>query len=371
MTWLTHDQRGAVELLRTPAAETTADMIRAPRTAFAGWLALAVVVMALLAMAGLLWGSVRVDPVTVVKILSHRVCGDSCVAPAWTRSQDLIIADARLPRVLLAALAGAGLATVGTVIQAVLRNPLADPGILGVSSGAATGAVLVLRLSSVGAVSMALLNTGALLGAVFAVGVVTLVAGRGHGGASRLILCGVAVSAILSATTSLVVLTSPDPTLAGQVLQWTLGGFGGTTWSDVAAPLVLVTACLAVLVPLSRLLNLAIMDEDAATSLGLDARRFRAVMVALCALVTAVIVSVSGVVSFVGLMMPHAARLLVGADHRRTLPLAAVLGAAFLVATDLVARTAWIPVELPVGIITSLVGGPAFVLLVRHRAGAR
>lgn len=316
----------------------------------------------------LLVGSVDLSPGPIVRIVAHRICGDACVTPDWTRSQDLIVADTRLPRVILAAVCGAGLSIAGTVIQALVRNPLAGPGILGVSSGASAGAVLVLRFAVTGTFGALSLNMSAFAGALLALSIVFVVSrSAGHVDAARLILAGTAVSTMLSAMTSLIVVTAPDRTLAGQVLQWTLGGFGGASWQTLRAPTMAVALLLVGLLPLGRFLNLSIMGDDTAISLGLDINSFRKILIVVSALVVSIIVSVSGVISFVGLMLPHAARLLVGSDHRKSLPTSALLGAIFMVAADLVARRIAVPVELPVGIITAIVGGPVFLVLIQRR----
>jgi iron complex transport system permease protein len=328
---------------------------------------LAAATCALLAVAttAILVGSVGVDATTAWRIIGHRIVGSAVITPDWSRSQDLIIADTRLPRVLLAGCVGAGLALVGTVMQAVVRNPLAGPGILGVSAGAAVGAVAVLRFG-LGSQSV-LLPLAAFGGALAAMTVVLLVArGRGPLDPVRLVLAGVAVSSVLSALTSLMVLTSPDQSLAGQVLQWTLGGFGAARWDTVILPgLALAIGC-AVLMPLRRSLNVLLTGDESATALGVDVGRLRLGMIVLATLLTGVLVAVSGVVGFVGLMIPHIARMLVGSDHRRMLPVALVIGAAFAIGADLVARTVMIPQEIPVGIVTALIGGPYFVWLLRR-----
>lgn len=368
---LTPAQRAGIARLRSGSVPNDAPgpQIAGVPGRFAPAMLVGGVALVVLLIVALLVGSVDLSPATVVQILGHRICGDACVTPAWTRSQDLIVADTRLPRVLLAAACGAGLAMAGMVIQALVRNPLAGPGILGVSSGAATGAVLVLRFAAFGAAGAFALNVAAFVGALAAMLVVfTVSRTRGHTDPGRLILTGVAVSSILQAVTSLLVITAPDQTLAGQVLQWTLGGFGGTSWAILPVPLIATGAFLMVTVPLGRLLNLTLLGDDAAIALGLDIHRFRRVMVVAASLLVSLIVAVSGVISFVGLMLPHIARLIVGSDHRRALPLAALLGALFMVATDLVARRIAVPVELPVGIITALIGGPVFIALIRHRA---
>ncbi|MEU4313776.1 iron ABC transporter permease [Nocardia sp. NPDC024068] len=332
-------------------------------------LAVATVLLLVVATAGILIGSVGIDAATAWRIIAHRLTGPALVTPDWTRSQDLIIADTRLPRVLLAGIVGAGLALAGTTIQAVVRNPLAGPGVLGVSSGAAVGAVAVLRFAPVG--QTVVLPFAAFAGALAAMMLVLLVAGgRGSAEPARLVLAGVAVSAVLSALTSLMVLTSPDQSLATQVLQWTLGGFGGASWDRLVVPAVVLGLSCVVLVPIARGLNVMLAGDEGATALGLDVRRLRFGLIVLCAVLTGALVAVSGVIGFVGLMIPHIARMLAGSDHRRVLPVAVVVGAAFAITADLAARTVMIPQEIPVGIVTALVGGPFFVWLLR-RTGSR
>ncbi|MGH3587543.1 MAG: FecCD family ABC transporter permease, partial [Pseudonocardia sp.] len=221
-----------------------------------GVVALPLIVAALLAallavgVLGLSVGSVGVPWNTTWRVLLHRIGGAAVVTPDWTRAQDLIIAETRLPRVLLAGIVGATLTVAGMVIQAVVRNPLAGPSVLGVSSGAATGAVIVMRFGLVGAVT---LNAAAFLGALATLAVVFAVArAGGRITALRLILGGVAVGAVLSALTSLLVLTAPDPTLASQVLFWTLGGFGAAGWDLLLLPAGVLLAGVVVLVSRAR-----------------------------------------------------------------------------------------------------------------------
>ena len=186
---------------------------------------------------------------------------------------------------------------------------------------------------------------------------------------ARLILAGVAVAEVLSAVASLLIVTSDDPHKTQAAVRWMLGGLGGTTWRLVWVPAVAVLVGIMVLLAVTRSLNLLYTGEEAAASLGLDVHRFRAAMFVVVALMVGAMVAVSGTIGFVGLLKPQVVRLLVGADHRRALPAAALLGAAFLVLCDIVARTAATPEELPVGILTALVGGPFFLWLMRRKAG--
>ncbi|AWK09637.1 ABC transporter permease [Streptomyces spongiicola] len=315
---------------------------------------------------GIATGSISVPADQVWGILLHRV-HPAPADPTWTPVRETIVIDVRLPRVLLAGVVGAGLAVSGMALQALVRNPLADPMLLGVSSGASVGAVLVVvfNLTLFGAFS---LPVAAFLGALAALVAVYLLARSGGRMTTvRLVLAGVATAEVLSALASFLIVTSDDPHKTQSALRWMLGGLAGTTWTVLWIPVGAVLLGTAVLLGVCRPLNLLLAGEEAAVALGLDVHRFRAALFTLVALMIGTIVAVSGQIGFVGLIMPHVVRLLVGADHRRALPTAALLGAAFLIAADLAARTAMSPEEIPVGILTALVGGPFFLWLMRRR----
>ncbi|GAA2600604.1 iron ABC transporter permease [Streptomyces axinellae] len=306
------------------------------------------------AVAGLALGSARIPVGEVWRVLT----GQAQAGPFTT-----IVLDVRLPRVLLAAVVGAGLALVGTVLQALVRNPLADPFLLGISSGASTGAVVVVVLG-VGAVSMPF---GAFVGAMAALLVVYAMARRGGTlTTGRLVLAGVAVQYVLSALTSLLLVTSSQAEHLRAILFWTLGGLGQARWHSLLLPAPALLVGLVLLLALARPLDLLLVGEEGATVLGLDAGRFRAAAFVLASLVTAVLVTAAGAIGFVGLMVPHAARMAVGAAHRALLPVSALGGAVFLVLADLAARTVAAPEEIPVGVLTALTGGPFFLWLLRR-----
>ncbi|WP_394298829.1 FecCD family ABC transporter permease [Allosalinactinospora lopnorensis] len=315
-------------------------------------------------------GSVEISFVDTWRILAHRVFPD-LVEPAWPRAHEAIVLTARLPRVLLAAVVGAGLALVGVVLQTLVRNPLADPLLLGVSSGATFGAVLVV-ISGFTAFGLYSLPVSAFLGALASLIAVYLLAQTGgRTTTTRLILSGVVVGQVMLSAANLIIMTSGDPHAAKQVTRWTLGGLGGTGWDMLPLPSVVLLAVLVLLVLQMGSLNVLMLGEETATGMGLPVHRFRAVMFVLASLATGVMVAVSGAIGFVGLMMPHIARLLVGTDHRRVLPVAPLLGAVFLVVADLAARTLASPEEIPVGILTALCGAPFFLWLMRRDAGNR
>jgi iron complex transport system permease protein len=317
---------------------------------------------------GVAAGSVAIPASQVWDIVVHQL-GPISTEVTWSPARASIVLDARLPRVTLAAVVGAGLATCGMALQAVVRNPLADPMLLGVSSGASVGAVVML-VTGLG-LGVFVLPLAAFVGALTALIAVYLLARTGGRMTTvRLILAGVAVAEVLSAVASLLIVTSDDPHKAQSAVRWMLGGLGGTTWPTVWLPAVLVAAGTAVLLAVTRSLNLLYTGEETATALGLDVHRFRAGIFVVVALMVGAMVAVSGSIGFVGLIIPHIVRMLIGADHRRALPAAALLGASFLIACDVVARTIATPEELPVGILTALVGGPFFLWLMRRKAPA-
>ncbi|MEU2558929.1 iron ABC transporter permease [Streptomyces longispororuber] len=329
--------------------------------AYGTLIALLVLALAAAGTAALAYGSVRIPPAEVLDILTGRAQGPS---PYRT-----IVLDVRLPRVLLGAVVGAGLAVVGTTLQALVRNPLADPFLLGVSSGASAAAVAVIVLGvGAGLATTVTVPVASFAGAFLALLVVYALARDPGGGftTSRLVLAGVAVSYILSALTSLILVMSARADHLKEVLYWTLGGLGSARWDMLAVPLTVLAAGTALLVALARPLDLLLVGEEGATVLGLDTVRFRAGAFVLTSLVTGVLVAHSGAIGFVGLMVPHAARMLVGAGHRALLPVAALMGAVFLVVADLGARTVAAPQDVPVGVLTALTGGPFFLWQLRR-----
>ncbi|MDT9692574.1 iron chelate uptake ABC transporter family permease subunit [Streptomyces sp. P9(2023)] len=283
--------------------------------------------------------------------------------------RDGIIWNLRLPRTLLAAVCGAGLALCGAVMQSLLRNPLADPFVLGVSSGASTGAVVVVVLGvGGGALSV---SAGAFAGALCSFAAMLLLSHVLGGTTDRVVLSGVAAMQLFSALTSFVVVTSADAETTRGVLFWLLGSLGGAGWTDVWLCLAVLVPTLAVCLGYARTLDAFAFGQDAAATLGVRVARTRLVLLCATALLTAALVSSAGAIGFVGLVLPHAARALVGPGHGRLLPVTALGGAVFLVWVDTLARTVLEPQEVPVGVVTSLVGVPAFVLVLYRSRSAR
>ncbi|MFI7044522.1 FecCD family ABC transporter permease [Streptosporangium sandarakinum] len=286
----------------------------------------------------------------------------------WTPAQEQIVWEFRLPRALLALLVGAGLAVVGAVLQALVRNPLADPFLLGISSGASFGAVLVLILgaSVLGGLS---LSAAAFAGSLLSLALVYVLAQRsGRLSPSRLVLAGVALAYLFQAAYSFVLQLAQSGRAAQQVLFWLMGSLGGARWHMLPLPAVVLAAGVTYLLLQHRPLNALAAGEETAVSLGVNVHRFRLTLFVLTSLLVGVLVATSGAIAFVGLIVPHAARLLVGADHRRVLPVAALLGAVFLQLVDIAARTVNAPQELALSIVTALFGVPFFLWLLRRRS---
>ncbi|WP_069622403.1 FecCD family ABC transporter permease, partial [Streptomyces niveus] len=267
------------------------------------------------------------------------------------------------------ALVGAGLSAVGVVIQAMVRNALADPFVLGISSGASVGAVSVTVTGGLAGLGIYAVSTGAFAGALLAAALVYLASSRG-GALSplRLVLTGVTVSFGLQAVMSVIIYLAPNSEATSTVLYWTMGSFGAASWAALPVVATVVTLGAVLLHRRSRTLDVLALGDETAASLGVGPDRHRRLLLVLASLMTGVMVAVSGAISFVGLVMPHLVRLVVGAGHARVLAIAPLAGALFMVWVDLIARTLVAPRELPLGAITALIGVPVFIVLMRRKS---
>ncbi|MEX1213185.1 MAG: iron ABC transporter permease [Balneolaceae bacterium] len=317
-------------------------------------------------------GAVPIEPVQVLAILLGKVgfVWEAGVEPV----QQAILLTIRLPRVVLAILVGAALAVSGAAMQGLFRNPLADPGLIGVSSGAAlAAAVAMVVLQSQSVISVAWLGEALVPVAAFFGGLVTtifvyrLATTSGRTNIATMLLAGIAVNAMANALIGFMIFLSNDDQLR-DLTFWTLGSLGGAMWDSVwvVAPFLL---CAIFLLPLlSRGLNAMLLGEDEAGHLGISVERLKTVIILLVGMAVGAAVSVSGIIGFVGLVVPHILRLWIGPDHRFLLPGSAVLGGLLLLGSDLVARTVVSPAELPIGVITAITGAPFFLwLLLRNR----
>jgi len=283
---------------------------------------------------------------------------------SWTSGVENIIWLIRFPRVLLALAVGGGLAVAGATLQTLVRNKLADPFILGISSGASVGAVLAIGLGFFSFAGIFGIQISGFLGALISFLLVFYLAKSGRElSPTRLILAGIGVGYVFSGITSFITMTTGNRELAGQILAWTLGSLARATWYDLTLSVLILFVVGGYLLLQSRNLNALSIGDEVAVTLGLDVNKFRKKMFVLIALLTGVMVSVSGTIGFIGLIIPHIVRIIVGSDHRKVLPVCALLGSIFLIWVDVIARTTFAPVELPVGVITSILGGPFFLLL--------
>lgn len=317
---------------------------------------------------GVAIGETSIEPSVVLQVLANKLWGAGYVLDPIDEG---IVWNYRLTRALVAAACGAGLATCGVILQSLLRNPLADPYLLGISAGASTGAVMV-ALLGVGAAAISL-SVGAFAGAVTAFVLVILLA-RVSGSASgtgQIILAGIAGSQLFNALTAFLITRSTSSEQARGIMFWLLGNLGGVRWPSVWLAVPVAVLGLVVCLWHRRALDAFTFGADSAASLGIAVRRVQILLIGCAALVTAVMVSIVGSIGFVGLVIPHAARLLLGTGHARLLPASALGGAVFLIAADVLSRTLIKGQVIPVGVITALVGAPVFALILVGRRSAR
>ncbi len=311
---------------------------------------------------GIALGNVSLPLGDTLAVLGHRILGIPS-AVTWPASTETIVLELRLPRVLAALAVGTGLAVAGVTFQGLLRNPLADPYVLGTASGAALGAAIAVLLPvHLVLLGLGLTNLLAFGGALMAVFLVLRLSGRAAGGSTTtVLLTGYAVGSLLAAGLSMAMFLAG--TNLRQIFFYLLGSFSTVGWNQVAVGLPLILVASALLLLRARSLNALLLGDETAHNLGLDVRRERTLLIVLATLVTAACVALAGLIGFVGLVVPHVVRLVVGPNARLVLPLSAVFGASFLALADLAAR---MPGELPVGVVTAIVGAPFFLFLLRR-----
>jgi iron complex transport system permease protein len=310
-------------------------------------------------------GAVAIPLATVWGVALDRIL-PGIVTPDWTAGRANIIWEIRFPRVVLAGLVGAGLGLVGAALQSVTRNPLADPHLLGISSGGAFGAIAALLHTGLffGLLTVPLMAFGgALVATVLVLGVAQL---AGASSADRLVLAGVAVSFVIMAGANILIFLG-DPRATHTVVFWMLGGLGLAQWNHLIWPLAVLIPCGLWLWSQAGRLNAMSLGDETAASLGIEVGRFRLTVFVAAALITGVMVAFSGLIGFVGLMMPHLVRLVVGGDNARVLPASALAGAVFLIWADALARVAVAPEDMPIGVVTGLVGGVFFIWMMARR----
>ena len=318
-------------------------------------------------------GPVSIRFSDVYRVMFHRLSGiftgQTAPLESIRESTQNIVWFLRAPRVLLGALIGAALTLSGVGMQAFTKNPLAEPYVLGISSGASLGAVLAMLLGvSVPVLGKLSVSMGAFAGALVSILLVYLLAkSRGSVTPIRLILVGVAVSAMFQAFTNYIVYTAPDDAAVREATFWMLGGLGSAEWEDLPLLLCLVPPAFLLMLALPKSLNAMMMGDSSAITLGVNLNVVRNLLIVITALLTASSVAVSGCIGFVGLVIPHLVRSVVGPDHRKLIPISMLTGAIFLIWVDVGARMIKPPAELPIGILTAFLGAPLFLWMIRVR----
>ncbi|PZD97177.1 iron ABC transporter permease [Paenibacillus sambharensis] len=311
-------------------------------------------------------GPVSIHPAAVWKIVFYHTFGSNMQVD-WSSAEGNIVWNLRLPRVIMGTIVGAGLAITGTAIQALVRNSLADPYILGVSSGASVGATLVIVFGVFSFLGHYAIMISAFTGSILSIILVFFLSQvSGKISTIRLLLAGIAVSMILSAITSFIVISSPQEEGVRNALFWMMGSLSGTRWEYLPIPAAAVMVGLLLLWSQYRALNILLMGEEAAVTMGIPIEAYRKFLILVTALITGVLVSFCGAIGFIGLMVPHIVRLLMGSDHKRVLPVSALTGAIIMIWADICAREIISPEEMPIGIVTALCGGPFFLWLLRR-----
>ena len=313
-------------------------------------------------------GPVSVSPETTARILLSKIPGiGRSIVPNWKPVEQNIVLVLRLPRVCLGLVVGASLAICGVTMQALVRNNLADPFILGVSSGAAAFATLGMLFGVFSFLGTYSLSISAFIGAAITIIFVYVLSRvRGRINITQLLLSGVAVSMIMDGLTSVIKLGAPNALGLHNAEFWMSGSLASAKWAYLKLPLIVLILCMAFLLLNYHGLNLLLLGDDNAGALGINVRLLQKELILVASLMAGVTIAVSGTIGFVGLMVPHFTRLLVGGDHRKVLPIAALLGGILVVWVDVAARLIIAPEELPVGILTAIIGGPIFIVLLKR-----
>mgnify|MGYP005757981021 FL=1 len=326
----------------------------------------AAAIVSMVTAAGL--GPVSVSPGETVRILLGRIPLIGGMIPeTWEPLEQNIILGLRLPRVCLGMVVGASLAVCGVTMQALVRNELADPFILGVSNGAAAFATLGMLFGAFSFLGTYSLSISAFIGsAVTIIFVYTISRVRGRINITQLLLSGVAISMIMDGVTNVITLSAPNALGLHNAEFWMAGSLAGARWAYLTLPLAVLVLCMLVLMLNYRGLNLLLLGDESAGALGVNVRRLQKLLVLVASLMAGVTIAVSGSIGFVGLMVPHFTRMIVGGDHKKVLPVSALLGGILVVWVDVAARTVIAPEELPVGILTAIIGGPIFIWMLKR-----
>ncbi len=328
----------------------------------------AVILLVLSVILAVFGGSVTVDPKTVCQVLINHITGRDVFPVTWRDSTDNIIWTIRFPRVVMAFFVGAGLAISGILMQAMTKNSLADPYVLGISSGASCGAVAVIMYGFFSFAGRFHTAVGAAIGAVVAISIAMSISSVGGKiTSSQLVLAGIAVSTMFTAITNFMIYyTKTGSDKVKTAMYWMMGSLNGADWASVGYVAIISIICIVVILFFTNSLDVLMLGDDAATTLGVNLRMIKISIIILCTILTGAIVSVSGVIGFVGLIIPHITRSLIGPKHGRLIPAAILTGGIFVILCDLISRVIVSPEELPLGVLTALFGAPFFLFLIRQ-----
>ncbi|MGL4731187.1 MAG: FecCD family ABC transporter permease [Clostridium sp.] len=311
-------------------------------------------------------GSVDVNSSDLFKIVSNKITGKEIFEKTWSNSIENIIWQLRLPRTLLAGIVGAGLALSGILMQALTKNVLADPYILGISSGASTGAVISILLGSSLSIPFLSIHLGAFLGALLSSILVFILSSKGGKfSSSSLVLTGVAVASVFSAITNFIMFKAEDVRKLYSVMFWMTGSLAGAKWDDLALAIIVLIIASIISITIHKTLDAMLLGEDAAITLGVNIKLFKKIIIVTSTLLTGIMVSLSGIIGFVGLVIPHICRTIAGSIHKKLIPLTILLGSLFLIWADILGRVIGSSEELPIGVVTAIIGAPFFLCLLR------
>lgn len=314
-------------------------------------------------------GSTYIEPGVVYKVLVNEVLNLNLLEASQDTMIKNIIWEIRLPRVILGGLCGAGLAICGVLMQCVTKNPIAEPYILGISSGASFGAVAIIVLGGAVSLGITTITTGAFIGSMIS-GVLVFAIGTQMGkttSTTRLVLSGMAISTIFSSLTNLLIYFADNANQAKSAMFWTVGSLGGAKWDVLLFPFIILIIVITVAFTMSKSLDILLLGDDSAVILGINVATTKSIILILATLLTSTLVAICGAIGFIGLVIPHICRTMVGSDHKKLIVLSSLTGAIFLILSDILARGLIPPIEIPIGIITSLIGGPFFLYLISHK----
>ncbi|ACD51798.1 iron ABC transporter permease [Clostridium botulinum] len=336
---------------------------------FLYWAIVLIVLLAGTSVGAIAIGSTYIEPGEVYKVLLSKLTNGIVYSDVGTIMTQNIIWEIRFPRVLLGAICGAGLAICGVLMQCVTKNPIAEPYILGISSGASCGAVFVIVLGGMSSIGINSVGAGAFVGSLIS-GILVFAIGTQMGkttSTTRLVLSGMAISTIFSALTNLLIYSAENSNQAKSALFWTVGSLGGAKWEVLLFPFIILVVVMIGALVMSKSLDILLLGDDSAIILGINIKLIKSIILILATLLTSALVSITGAIGFIGLVVPHICRTITGSDHKKLIALSSLIGAIFLIASDIIARGLFPPIEIPIGIITSLVGGPFFLYLISKK----